>query len=112
MSMSPATTLLLHVVVRYVVVEMAVQKPLAGLASCPDHVIALARRDIEGVLPVPGGLRNRDTVRCDDGERPAADVHRVYEGAARVDEANEQPLADAERHDLGLRVCLPVDRRS
>jgi hypothetical protein len=45
-----ATALLLGVVVDRVVGNVAVQQPLAWLASFPDHVVAFAGADVDCVL--------------------------------------------------------------
>jgi len=45
-----ASAFFLAVVIRHMVVDMTVEKPLAGLPSLPDHVVSFAGRDVDRVL--------------------------------------------------------------
>src|SRR5689334_19965735 len=71
----PASALRFGVVVRGVMRDMAMDQPLAALARLPDHVIALARSDVDRVSQVARRRRNRLAVARHHLERPAMDVH-------------------------------------
>src|SRR5260370_16757201 len=73
----PTATLLLDVVVRGVVRDVAMHQPLARLPCLPDHVPALSRPDVDRVREIPSRRRKRDAVEPDDLERTSVDVHRI-----------------------------------
>jgi len=83
----PAATLLLDIVVRRMVRDVAMDQPFAGALGLPDDIVALSGADIDRVGHESRRLRDRLTIAGDDLERAAMDVHRVDEADVRADEA-------------------------
>src|SRR5829696_242183 len=69
-----ATALDFDIVVRGVVGDVAVQKPLARFSCLPEHVVALTGTDGDGVLHPLAFRGNRITVSLHDAKRPAMNV--------------------------------------
>src|SRR5574338_1692298 len=61
----PTATLLLDVVVRRVVRDVAMHQPLAGHACLPDDIVALAGTDIDGIGIVASISREQVAVHRD-----------------------------------------------
>src|SRR5216683_3826680 len=103
------TALLLYVVVGCVAVDVAMEQPLAWLASSPDHIVSLTRRHVHGVFLQLSASGNRIAVGSDDGKGSAMDVHRVRKGAAAADKPEADFLTDGGIDRIGGGVSLAID---
>jgi len=67
--------------------HVAVDEPPSRLAGGPDHVVPLPWADVDRVLQVPGGRRERVSVGRHNRERATVNVHRMGEVVVAADEA-------------------------
>src|SRR6266568_3221797 len=99
----------LDIIVRRVVWNMAVNKPLAAPASWPNHVKSLAGSDIHSIGPVARSFRQHRAIDRNDLKRPAMHMHGMNEVVVGADEAQLYGRTDAHANDVGRGIGLAVD---